>query len=168
MAWTSPPFALFVLAEVDVEVSTHLTHVRSRTEATQVINQVLQQASIVTAEFWLATASYEDAPKWSKEMANLGTEPPVSKEWKSPFINYKAEDVAKWLKGKPDGVDLDSQHFAVLDANTVEDKKILVFKIGDIDRKGHELDSFRFDPQRAAGFLAGLEWGEWEELKGAG
>ena len=97
---------------------------------------------------------------------NLGTTPPISEDWKSPFIGYNIVEVAAWLKRKPDSVDLDSNHFAVLDERSTNGS-VLTCKIGDKHLRGNWLDTYRRESgERAANFLAALEYGEWEENKG--
>ena len=80
---------------------------------------------------WLvATDSYEDAPKKQERKHNLGQEPPIGANWKSPFVRCKVEQVAKWLQDKPEVVDLDNNHFVVLDAKAT-DNSVIICKIGD-------------------------------------
>jgi hypothetical protein len=116
----------------------------------------------------LAADDYSDTPskETKHQKANLGTKTPIAIDWVSAFINCKVEDAAEWLKKKPENVDLDGHHFAVLDEKSA-DGSVLAYKIGDKDLKGDRLDSRRFERgKRACTFLMGLEYGEWEELKG--
>ena len=81
----------------------------------------------------------------------------------SPFIGKTVEDAAEWLKNKPDTVDLDPHHFAVLDQGSKGKKKtIVVCKIGDRSLSGDELDYLRHDATFAATFVVGIDAGEWE------
>lgn len=81
-------------------------------------------------------------------------------------MNSKVEEVARWLREKPDTVDLDGHHFAVLDDQSV-DGSVLVCNIGDKELQGNALDYRRWESGKAAcTIIMGLEYGEWEELRG--
>ena len=112
---------------------------------------------------WLATNDYKDAPQKTEGKANLGTESTVMAEWASPWIGCKGEDCAKWIQGKPDSVDLDCNHCAVLDGEAV-DTTVLLYKIGDWELKGDALSSKRMSAESAGAHLGGMEFGEWEGM----
>lgn len=109
--------------------------------------------------FWLATNNYEDATIKKEDSTNLGTEPPIPDGWTSPWIGKSVEDVAKWLRAKPDFVDLDSNYFAVLDAKAV-DGTVVVCKIGDKQTKGDEITMVRDQARHSSTHLAGMEYYE--------
>lgn len=50
----------------------------------------------------------------------------------------KAEEAASWLQEKPDTVNLDSNHFTVLDDEAIN-RDILLYKIGDQKIQDHAL-----------------------------
>ena len=133
----------------------------------QTINEILEEAFTgnMVPELWLATDNYDDAPQKDEKYANVGTKAPISSDWTSPFIGWKVEDVAKWLQEKADTVDLDSNHFAILDKQAAEDNSVVVCKLGDRELQGDSLDYFRDTPRHAAVFLTGQEPYEWEELR---
>jgi hypothetical protein len=53
-------------------------------------------------------------------------------------IVMKAEEAASWLQEKPDTVNLDSNHFTVLDDEAIN-RDILLYKIGDQKIQDHAL-----------------------------
>ena len=73
-----------------------------------------------TPDFWLATGRYTDAPEKAHRKVNLETEPPIAENWKSPSTGRRVEDASEWLQEKPESVDLDSHHFAILDAQGIQ------------------------------------------------
>jgi hypothetical protein len=112
---------------------------------------------------WLATNDYNTAPPKKDGKVNLGTEPTVTAEWSSPWIGCKAEDCAKWIQKKPHNVDLDSNHFAVLDGEA-RNKSVLLYKIGDLKLQGDALSSKRISARMASVKLGGMDAGEWEGI----
>ena len=111
--------------------------------------------------YWLAGKDYDNAPVKEHNKPKLGTDPPIE-PWTSPWIGSKVEDVAEWLREKPDSVDLDSNHFAVLDARAV-DKSIVLCKIGDRKLRGDSLSLTRHLARSSSNFLMGMDPGNWEE-----
>lgn len=79
-------------------------------------------------------------------------------------MGKKVEEVAKWLQEKPDDVDLDSHHFAILDRRTEKDGTIVICRIGNKDLEGDQLDYTRLEANSASLHLDGMEYGTWEEL----
>lgn len=115
--------------------------------------------------FWLTSEKYADAPKKRLNQGGQdGTIPPIQESFKSGFVGKKVEDVAKWLQEKPDDVDLDSHHFAILDRRTENDGTIVICRIGNKDLEGDELDYTRLEANLASLHLGGMEYGTWEEL----
>lgn len=114
--------------------------------------------------FWLASQSYESAPKKIRNQGQEDTRTPIDPSFRSAFISKKAEDVAEWLKDKPNDVDLDEHHFAILDRGAEEDETVVVCRIGDAHFKGDKLDWIRF-PAKTSG---GMDYGNWEDFRGEG
>jgi hypothetical protein len=112
---------------------------------------------------WLASDKYSVAPQKEDGKVNLGTESRITAEWTSPWIGYSIEDVAKWLQEKPDSVDLDGNHFAVLSKEAV-DKTVVLCKIGDQLLKGDSLSFQRISARMASVRLGGMDASEWEGI----
>lgn len=97
----------------------------------QTINHILQQAhdgsTVDGWDFWLATDNYDDVPGRKPGGAReSGTEAPVLDTFKSPFIGQSVTDVIKWLKNKPDHVEIESKFFAILDKKADQTKVVLI------------------------------------------
>lgn len=133
----------------------------------QTVNKILEDAYDGPAmyDFWLASKKYEDAPQKKPNEAQDGTKPPVDPSFKSEFAGMKVEDVAEWLKKKPDSVDLDPHHFAVLDRRAEKDGTVVICRIGDERLNGDQLDYLRFGANEASLHLGGMEYGTWEEFR---
>lgn len=118
--------------------------------------------------YWLADKDYDKAPAKRHHDSNLGTDPPISNAWTSPWIGSKVEDVAKWLQNKPNKVDLDSNHFAVLDVRAV-DQSVIVCKIGDVNLHGDSLSTIRYPARDSSNFLLSMTAFRWEnKFEGVG
>jgi hypothetical protein len=115
--------------------------------------------------FWLARSDYNQAPKKEKGKAHEGDAPPIDKDYSSPFLGKKVEDAAEWLRNKPETIDLDAHHFAILD-RTAQDGKIVICRIGGrkLDDQ-NDLDYMRFDALEGAQLLRGATANTWEEAK---
>ena len=129
----------------------------------QTINKILREAesAVGTADFWLAADNYEDAPHKRPKHTNLGTSPPIDENFRSPWIGKKVENCVNWLQQKPDTVDLDVHHFAVLDRQAAVDGIVVTCKIGDRHLEGIELKFLRKPAVEASAWLVGLEFGDW-------
>jgi hypothetical protein len=115
--------------------------------------------------YWLATDDYSDAPRKSPSNVNDGTEPPISKDFVSPWIDCKMEDIIRWLQAKPEDAGFNSRFFAVLDAGSKDDPAtVVVCRIGDAEGEGDKMFSFRFPRVRAVEHLAGAPQDMWDEL----
>ena len=115
---------------------------------------------------WLATEKYHDAPtKLPRPQGRgEGTTPPIPKGFKSPWIGTKIEDLTKWLQAKPEDIDLNSHHFAVLDQGAKDDPPtIVVCRIGGIDFEGDELYVLRKNVVQAIDQLIGAPSDGWTE-----
>lgn len=149
-SWTSRPFALFVLIDTDEET----------------LNSILENAEsgTSTADFWLvSTSDYSLAPTKEGNKVNLGTSPPIQSNFSSPFIGSTLEEVARWLRNKPEDTDLDSHHFGVVDKRSAVEGTVLLCKIGDKDLNGNDVTCRTEHARDAGNFLLGLEYGEWEQ-----
>lgn len=105
----------------------------------------------------MKTRPKENLAKIYKEALNLPLTDP------SHLTSSKSvEDAADWLKEKPDSVDLDTHHFAILDQRTGSNGAIVICKIGEMNLKGDKLDYLRFDAAEAALHLGRMEYGTWE------
>jgi len=114
--------------------------------------------------YYLATDDYASAPHKKPEGGGQdGTAAPVDKSFKSPFVGRSVTDVAAWLKRKPEGIDLESRFFAVLDKKA-RDGSVVLCKIGDSDDKGDKVTCVLRDADESSLTLAGIEWGDWEDL----
>ncbi|KAF2113500.1 hypothetical protein BDV96DRAFT_661639 [Lophiotrema nucula] len=152
MPWSYIPFALFPLVDINPEK----------------VDELLEEARKGGGDvhcFWLAKENYDDAPKRETGKAHEGDAPPISRDYTSPFIGKKVEDVADWLRNKPDSTDLDLHHFAILD-KTAQDGKIVICRIGGPKLKDQsDLDFMRLSALDGTQFLRGISAGMWEEAK---
>ena len=134
----------------------------------QDINSILRKAydgsTIEQWEFYLATDDYASAPKRKpNERYPTGTEAPISKSFKSPFIGHSVADVASWLRKKPESTALEDKFFAVLDKKAKQGSVVLC-RIGDSEGKGNGLSFVLLDAEQSSLTLSGMEYGTWEEL----
>ncbi|KAL8922959.1 MAG: hypothetical protein Q9172_003337 [Xanthocarpia lactea] len=118
--FTWPPFVLVALTD----------------QSTQTLNSVLQKArdgSTVDLWWWylVATLDYRAAPQRDEERKGPGTQAPIDPSSPSPFVGKSLEDVAQWLRGKPQSVDVDARFFGVLDKQTAKSGKVAVCRLND-------------------------------------
>ena len=112
----------------------------------------------------MATANYASAPQKKPEGGGQeGTEAPIDESFKSPFVGHSVADVARWLQSKPESVDLDSTFFAVLDKKA-ETGSVALCRIGDREGKGDEVSCVLVKTEESSLTLAGMEYGEFDEL----
>ena len=112
----------------------------------------------------MATDDYKFAPQIKPEGGGQeGTEAPIDGAFESPFVGHSVADVAKWLKKKPESVDLEANFFAVLDKKA-ESGSVVLCRIGDRDGKGDALSCVLVKVEESSLTLAGMEYGGWEEL----
>lgn len=115
--------------------------------------------------FWLATDKYDDAPKKQSRDPNDGTKPPIRKDFKSPWIERKLDEMVEWLKGMPEDIDLNAHYFGALDNGAKRDPPtIVVCRIGDVELKGDKLFLLRKDSIKAVEHLVGAQSDAWDEL----
>ncbi|KAI4260215.1 MAG: hypothetical protein L6R42_004160 [Xanthoria sp. 1 TBL-2021] len=104
----------------------------------ETINSLLQKAhddSGLNLWWWYlpATLSYRAAPQRMKPDGTheLGTPMPIDPSFSSPFTGKSLEDVARWLRGKPQPVNVDDRFFGVLDKQAEKSGKIAVCRLND-------------------------------------
>ncbi|KAL8806340.1 MAG: hypothetical protein Q9200_005073 [Gallowayella weberi] len=149
--FVDPPFALFCLEQL----------------SSGTLNDLLltaHEGSFSQWYFYLATASYDSAPKKKPDgTPGPGTQTPVPDSFTSPFVGQSVADVAQWLKQKPDEVSLEPKFFAVLDKKATQGKVVLC-RLGDREGKGNKVSCVLEEAKYSSLRLAGMEYGTWEEL----
>ena len=130
---------------------------------------MLQQAyDGSTVDLWwyylVGDVDYAAIPRRDRSgPAPTGTEAPISKSFKSPFIGNTVRDVATWLSKMPDDVYVDRNLFAVLDKKAKQGSVVLC-RIGDSRGRGDELSCTLEDTEDSSLTLSGLMFGSWVEL----
>ncbi|KAL9013260.1 MAG: hypothetical protein Q9173_002045 [Seirophora scorigena] len=151
---TQPPFALFALADVSIQTE----------------NWVLQEAhddpSVNNWWWYLATLDYRAAPQRKPDgTGQTGTSTPIDPSFSSPFVGKRLEDVAQWLKGKPQSVDLDERYFGVLDKQAEKSGKIAICRLNDPEVEREVAWCILRAADYSTLFLAGLDSDlDWNEL----
>ncbi|KAL8639898.1 MAG: hypothetical protein Q9228_003124 [Teloschistes exilis] len=159
--WTWPPFALFDVVDVP--------HKKICADPLlQTINSILQRAKDgSTVDHWwfyLAVSDYARAPKRTDEPSSeAGTNAPIDASFESPFIGQNEFDVARWLNGKPKGVNLDSHFFGLLDKQAEKSGKVVLCRIGDSHLEGNEVTCLLWDADTATLWLGGQHYGDWDD-----
>lgn len=104
--------------------------------------------------FWLAD-EWPNAPKKANvpERASI---PPINEHWCSPFQGKTIEDVVAFMKSLPEDRDVDYHHFAVLGEDFAQRRMVTIYRIGDENLIGDELDAF---PCSLAGQLCSRGFG---------
>ncbi|KAL8753157.1 MAG: hypothetical protein Q9184_005507 [Pyrenodesmia sp. 2 TL-2023] len=152
---TRPPFALFALTDV----------------STETLNWVLQEAhdgqgGVGSWWWYLATLDYHVAPQRKPDgTGQVGTPVPIDPSFSSPFVGKSLEDVAHWLRGKPQSVDVDDRYFGVLDKQAEKSGKIAICRLNDPKVEEEVAWCILNDADYSTLFLAGgVSDVEWEEL----
>ncbi|KAL8784397.1 MAG: hypothetical protein Q9213_003997 [Squamulea squamosa] len=152
---TQPPFALFALVDLSKET----------------LNSVLQQAHdnpSVNDWWWYlpATLDYGAAPQRDpKSAGQIGTPTPIDPSLSSPFVGKGLEDVAAWLRGKPESVDLEDRYFGILDKQAGISGKIAICRLNDLRIEKEVAWCILRKAGESASFLAGLDSDlDWNEL----
>ncbi len=114
-------------------------------------------------DLWLATKNYDDAPQKHPDHGVEGTKAPIDDSFTSPFVGESVEDVAAFLKKAPVTVGLERCFFAVLDNRTEKDGSVVMCRIGDTEGKGDKVECIRVLAKNSSLYLAGMEYGTWEE-----
>jgi len=109
-------------------------------------------------------------PHRTEDGPEEGTQPPVAKDWKSPFLGKTAEEMAKFLQSAPEEENslLDMHYFAVLDEDFKKSGLVTIYRIGDEELKGQKLESRRCSVERSTLFLVPMERDAWEETEDNG
>jgi hypothetical protein len=134
------------------------------------LNKVIQEAyDGSTAEnyiFWLAD-NFATAPRRTQEgdatYVNSATEPPIPKDWVSPFKGKTAEDAAAFLKTAPEDLSVDWHHFAVLGEDFEKRRLVTLYRIGDMDLAGGKLEKLLCSVAGSTLALSSMEKHVWEE-----
>ncbi|KAL9620156.1 MAG: hypothetical protein Q9160_005271 [Pyrenula sp. 1 TL-2023] len=166
MPVTSAPFALFCLVDIPNEK----------------INTILTLASKGAGDFDLfliSSSKYDDLPH-GESAFGLGTQPPISSSFSSPFTNKSISSVTSFMLSLPQDVNLDRRHFVVLDETTKasiddtaegggEGPKVTLCRIGMEKEEGYEIEGEELSTvpsgaKVAASTLGGLRQGTWGEL----
>ena len=114
--------------------------------------------------FWLASESFDDAPEKQEEELGEGTIPPISKDFKSPWTGKKIDKLVQWLQAKPENIDLNARHFAVLDNGARDDPPTMVVcRVGDQFGDGDKVFMMLLNPEDAANHLRGADADVWVE-----
>ena len=137
-----PPFALFNLVDLPIEVSAPpypTTEDNSKTHE-KTINNIIQEAhdgsTVNQWYFYLAVSDCEFAPRPKPDgTRDQATQVPISDTFKCPFIGQSLESLAEWLRNKPEDVNLEIKFFAVLDKKAKDGKVVLVRIAGNQGQK---------------------------------
>lgn len=97
-------------------------------------------------------------PRSSRARLTKAPNPPSTVPSHPTSWGEKAEDVADWLKNKPDSVGLDANHFPIVDKRVEKDGTVVICKSGAKSLKGTKLDYLRFSAAEAALHLGGMEY----------
>jgi hypothetical protein len=76
------------------------------------------------------------------------------------------QDAAAFLKYVPDDARVDYHHFGILGEDFKKRRLITIYRIGDEELEGDELDCLPCSVEGSTLFLSSLEQGYWEEQEG--
>ncbi|KAL8656070.1 MAG: hypothetical protein Q9210_000508 [Variospora velana] len=136
----------------------------------ETLNWVLQEAHAdVTVDSWwwyLATLDYDAAPQRKPDgTGQIGTRPPIDPSFSSPFVGKSLEDVARWLRGKPQSVDVDNRYFGVLDKQAEKSGKVAICRLNDPKVEEEVASCILRKANYSTLFLAGLDSDlDWDDL----
>ncbi|KAL8906214.1 MAG: hypothetical protein Q9171_006357 [Xanthocarpia ochracea] len=149
------PFALFALTDVSIET----------------VDWVLEEArrGLGMDGWWwylVATLDYHAAPQRKLDGTGQdGTPAPIDPSSSSPFVGKSLEDVARWLRGKPQSVDVDDRYFGVLDKQAEKSGKVAICRINDPKVEEEAAWCILNKADYSTLFLGGLDSDlDWEEL----
>ncbi|KAL8991388.1 MAG: hypothetical protein Q9169_007880 [Polycauliona sp. 2 TL-2023] len=152
---THIPFVLFALTE----------------HSTETLNFVLQEAhddpSVNDWRWYLpATLDYNAAPQYDPASAGqIGTPTPIDPSFSSPFVGKGLDDVAAWLRGKPESVDVESRYFGVLDKQAAISGKVAICRLNDPKVTKEVAWCILRKAEESSLFLGGLDSDlDWDEL----
>lgn len=145
-------FALFVLEEVPISVSTsHLLSRMHRSQAwMQMINEVLQRNYEHADDWYFCLADdYDNIPDLGGDWV-AGTYQPIDEDWYSPGVGATIEEVKEYIQSVPKPPKpLSKVHFAILDRDRYErHDQILICKI-----EGEKVQCIPCTAPWAAGWL---------------
>lgn len=176
-AWVDANFALFVLTDVSNEVCCRTSRINENTnpslsDLSKNLDKIIQEAydgsTVDNYMFWLAD-TFATAPRRTQEgdatYVDSATEPPIPKDWTSPFKGKTAEDAAAFLRTAPDDLCVDWHHFAVLGEDYRKRGFVTLFRIGDENLAGDNLENVLCSVKGSTLALSGLEKHIWEEWK---
>jgi hypothetical protein len=83
---------------------------------------------------------WSSAPKREPTL-ETATQPPVAADWYSPFRGKTIKDLVAFMKTLPEERYIDYHHFCVLGKDFEKRKLITIYRIGDENLVGDELDS---------------------------
>ncbi|CAI6302108.1 unnamed protein product [Periconia digitata] len=154
--WVDANFALFVLTDVSNE------------ELNEILQKAFDGSTVNSYMFWLASDTFPTAPRRIQKDGTTffenATKPPIPKDWTSPFIGKTVEDVASFLKTVPRDLCVDWHHFAVLGEEYKEKGLVALYRIGDEDLVGSNLEKLSCSVAGSTLALSSLEkhvWDEW-------
>lgn len=85
------------------------------------------------------------------------------------WVGRKLDELVQWLKAKPEEIDVNCHHFAVLDKGATDNPPtVVVCRIGDLELKGDKLFLLRFERIRAVEHPLGAPSDAWDELTRCG
>ena len=88
--------------------------------------------SVDTWWWYWATLNYRAAPQRKPDSTGqVGTPAPIDPSFSSSFAGKSLEDVAQWLRDKPQSVDVYDRFLGVLDEQAEKPGKIAVYRLND-------------------------------------
>ncbi|KAL8948884.1 MAG: hypothetical protein Q9222_004972, partial [Ikaeria aurantiellina] len=138
------------------------------------LNSLLEWAYIGSTTFswywYLATTDYSAAPRKRPDgRGQQGTVDPVNPSFSSPFAGKSLDDAARWLRSKPQQVDLDPRFFGVLDKQARISGRIAICRLEDPQSKWAPASCLLYKAEESSLHLAGLDseldWNELVNLK---
>ncbi|KAL8658291.1 MAG: hypothetical protein Q9226_001107 [Calogaya cf. arnoldii] len=135
----------------------------------EIIDWFLQEAhddpSVGTWWWYLATLDYNAAPQRRPDRGQIGTPTPIDPSFSSPFVGKSLEGVARWLRRKPQSVDVDGRYFGVLDKEAEKSGKIAICRLNDPKVEEEAAWCILRAADYSTLFLAGLDSDlDWNEL----
>lgn len=108
--------------------------------------------------YLVATLDYDAAPQRKPDDTGApGTPPPIDPSFSSPFVGKSLEDVARWLRGKPQSVDVDGRYFGVLDKQAEKSGKVAICRLNDPKVEKEVASCILNEADYSTLFLAGLD-----------
>ncbi|KAL8714205.1 MAG: hypothetical protein Q9220_001934 [cf. Caloplaca sp. 1 TL-2023] len=119
--------------------------------------------------WYLATPDYSMAPQKRPDgRSHQGTVDPVAPFFSSPFKGKSLEDVTRWLRNKPQQVELDPRFFGVLDKQAMISGQIATCRLEDPHSKWAPasclLEKAEASSLHLDGLDSNLDWNDRVEL----